>query len=177
MQHIVEAVADATNKAICEFVNGCDETVYAVALIPSSVGDHVHCAIATEERLVSSAERYKNNLDSTTKQIWLRWANSDDGWFQDTHKYFEAASALLSDAIRDGQLSEFDERVVKMLCEALSIVAESVSANIDAVFSVTHGEEPQEFLHWASRINDRQKVDRLQSEFAASQKAEAQILI
>ncbi|MBB3210761.1 uncharacterized protein (DUF2237 family) [Rhodopirellula rubra] len=177
MQHIVDAVADALNNAIHEFVNAYDETVYAVALVPSSVGYHVHCAIATEERLASCAESYKNNLDSATKQTWLRWANPDDGWFQDTHKHFEAASALLSDAIRGGELSEFDERIVEMLCEALSIVVASDAAMTDAVFSVTHGVEPQEFLYWASKINVDQKLERLQSEFAASQEAESQIEI
>ena len=177
LKHIVDAIADATRNAINAFGDSHGvESIYAIALIPSSLGEYVHCAIATEERLAARAKTYKNNLDPNSKRLWLRWANPDDGWFQDTHQHFDTACELLSAAIRDGTLSEFDKRIPEMMCDALRIIAESDDAN-GRTYSVTHGEDPQEFVYWASRINDDERMKQLQLEFAASQEAEDKIEI
>jgi len=143
--------------------------------VRSAVGNHVHLAIATEQRLEQCAANYSNNLDFEAKKTWLRWANPDDGWYQDTFSHFETASSELAASIASGDLEEFDDRISEILCAALNRVIESGTAVNGVTYGITHGEDPQEFVYWATQLNSEEVKQQIASQFAESQEIEKTI--
>ena len=105
MRNIEDAIVIAVEAALASFrVNNSAEEIYGAALVRSAVGNHVHLPIATEQRFEQCAANYSNNLDFEAKRTWLRWANPDDGWYQDTFSHFETASSELAASIASGEL-------------------------------------------------------------------------
>lgn len=173
MKKIEDAIVSAIECTLADFrtVNPTED-IYGVALVRSAIGNHVHLAIATEQRLQACADNYSNNLELEDKRKWLRWANPDDGWFQDTFSQFETASSELTAAINSGDLEEYDDRTSEILCGAIQRVIESGAAGEGVAFGITHGEDPQEFVYWATYLNPESISQLVESQFAESQELE-----
>ena len=176
MKNIEDSIVTAIEAALADFrATNPTEDIYGVALVRSAVGNHVHLALATEQRLERWAANYSNNLDLEAKKKCLRWANPDDGWYQDTFSRFETASSELAAAIASGDLEEFDDRTSEIICAAISRVIEAGKAGAGVACDITHGEDPQEFVYWASQLNPEEIKRQVEAQFAESQEIEGTI--
>ncbi|MCM8540944.1 MAG: DUF4303 domain-containing protein [Lentisphaeraceae bacterium] len=174
MKNIEQTIISEAKQAINKFKQSFpSEKVYGFALVPSSLGNYVVCAIATEERLTKTAEGYDYPFTLEKKKAWLKWANPDDGWYQDTFDDFKASSKLLETAIETGQLEEYDERVSSIMVNVLKVLKEEKVLE-SAIYSLTHAEDPQEFIYWAKQINP-ELAKSLAKDYEVSQEIEDEI--
>lgn len=171
-QHIEKAVEKGLKDAVHAYrAQHPDHDIYAIALVPSSLGDWVHGAIATEQGLDKVAESYaRDGVPKDVCRNWLRWANPDDGWHQDTASHFEEASKALTAAMEAELLEEFDERISQILIQTLKNLAGQWGE--DLILGLTHGEDPQEYIYWAEQVNAPEHFKKMSAEFKAARELE-----
>lgn len=173
---------DAIIVSVKEFSDAYPtETPYAYAIIPVQVGDYLMYAIATEQRLLQTSERYESlgykytgsvegisNLETIT--TWLRWANPDDGWkFNDFPERFEITQNLTI-LVKEGEFGEDGVEVYDFCVEVLAKLSsdpewQAVQTKGEIVVGVTFGEDPGDFFYSASQSNPEPLLKKLQTEY------------
>ncbi len=152
------------------------EHPYAFAFVAPPEGHHVMCAVATEEGLIRTADRYLSegwhdpNQDSlTTLRTWLRWVNPDDGWH-----YLDVSPELRarwSDCYYPGPFALFDGSAERICTVALILLRRS---NVFATFappaiaSFTYGQSSDDYVRFARRTNPPPAFAILSAEDEAS---------
>ncbi len=179
---IVEAMEAGLGNSLRQFRSTYpDDPIYGVAMVTSVRGDYVFSAIASERGLERVARSYlamgyrcQGREDLAALRTWLRWANPDDGWYQDTHGCFQATNELLEGGLRDGTLTECDVRVGELARDALRRTIPPLLGD-HVVLATTCGEDPEEFLYWAKETSSPVAADRLAREVAAAREIEEAI--
>ncbi|MBO6514817.1 MAG: DUF4303 domain-containing protein [Phycisphaerales bacterium] len=176
MHEIEQEIFDAMLRSLTEFkASNPTETIYAVALVQSASGRWVHCAIATEERLETCAQGYNAKSSLEMVKTWLRWANPDDGWFQQTFDHFGQSNHLLGAAIDCEKLEAYGDDVIELNCRVLGRLRDEDALKDSVVVGLTHGDDPEAFVFYASQLNPKPLVERLKHEFEAGRAVEAEI--
>jgi hypothetical protein len=177
-----ETLRDAILTALIDFgEQHPSETPYAFALVGGLNEGCLGYAMATEQRLLSTAEKYDldgyryqsfdwEQFDNREKlATWLRWANPDDGWmYGDFSDHFEVQVALRQ-LLDSGEFHEDVEGFEEFCTEILYSLNElpgwrelsGVTGGKPIIVGFTDGENPRDFLRTATRANPYPFVMRL----------------
>jgi hypothetical protein len=159
-----------------------DDHPYAFALIGGQGGDYVGFAVATEQDLLRTARSYAADGYRCNRAFawapaeeierlatWLRWANPDDGWtygdFDDAGDLSVDLTRLCGDAERpEDELESFcvDEVLVPLVNDPTWAGGRVLGS---LTFGFTTGEDPQQFLRSATRVNAYPRVRDLWRQF------------
>lgn len=168
------------------------ETPYAYALVLGQVGNWLGYAVATEEGLRRVAQRYHDlgyryaddecdeaeTIDLFT--TWMRWSNPDDGWFINDFPESSGILATLERLVEQGRFGPDAEELEAFCTEVLASLAadgdwQRMTAAVSIVAGVTYGEDPDDFLRTAVRVNSFEVARRLWWEFRKGEGLEADI--
>lgn len=146
-----------------------NNSIYGLAIIMGQAGNYLGLAFATANGLEKIAAEYfrpdetdwkRQRLYSNIENLkqWLKWANPDDGWH---YIYFTEKSRIdeyLEKMISEVHPHDIDTAIEKGCIEILRCME---FQEMDIVFGITHGENPEDFLKTATMINTYEKVKQL----------------